>query len=106
MPDHANPGTVNPADQSYPAVQISHLPTEPASSGLVTSTGEGFYPGVVAAPADACEVHGLAIEVNAGSVSHVKAMPPEQAVGTPPVRDVKTNTARPGSGLPANIYIK
>jgi len=105
MSDHANPGTVNPADQSYPAVQTDNAPKEPSSVALTTSTGESFFPGVVASPADQCEVHGLAIEVNAGSVSHVRAMPPTQAVGTPPAKDVNTSGSRPG-GLPINVYIR
>ena len=105
MPDHANPGTVNPADQSYPAVKTDNLPQEPSSAALTTSTGEMFFPGVVAAPADQCEVHGLAIEVNAGSVSHVRAMAPVEAVGTPPAQDVNPSASRPG-GLPINVYIR
>jgi len=105
MPDHANPGTVNPADQSYPAVQTDDAPKEPSSAALTTSTGENFFPGVMTTPAKECSVHGLAIEVNAGSVSHVRAMPPEQAVGTPPAKDVNASSSRPG-GLPINVYIR
>jgi hypothetical protein len=105
MPDHANPGTVNPADQSYPSVGTNNLPQEPSSSALTTSTGENFFPGVTASPADQCEVHGLPIEVHAGSVSHVRAMPPTQAVGTPPAKDVNASGSRPG-GLPINVYIR
>ena len=105
MPDHANPGTVNPADQSYPAVPTGNLPQEPSSAALVTSTGESFFPGVVASQADACEVHGLAIEVHAGSVSHVRAMAPEKVVGTSPAKDVSANTSRPG-GLAIDVFIR
>ena len=48
--NHANPGTTNPADQSYPAVPHTQA---------AKSTGRG-----------------LAANVDAGSVNHAKFMPP------------------------------
>jgi hypothetical protein len=79
--DHANPGTTNPADQSYPAVPHTRV---------AESTGRG-----------------LAANVDAGSANHAKFMSPVEAPATPPAgKLVHAAGGKPGGGLAINVNIK
>ena len=76
MSDHQNPGTTNPADQSYPAVQLPDLPAPPASAAATTSNGEQQRSSYLTTEAVPSIVRGLPVEVNAGDASQVRYQPP------------------------------
>jgi hypothetical protein len=100
-----NPGTINPADQSYaPNLQPSR-PQGPASSSTVNSSGDVQLPAQQASLAACGGPQGLATEVNAGHSSQVKSQPPSIATTYPPARNVQAGTDRPG-GLPVNVMVK
>ena len=102
---HSNPGTTNPADQSYPSVPVSRAISPPASASVVNSDGGIQLPGLKPAWAAQSAVIGLPVEVQAGSVSHVRASEPVVAEVIPSTRTVNGNPSRPG-GLPANVMIR
>lgn len=80
MPDYTNPGTTNPANQSYPAAPPPAAPKAKTPQGL---------------PA----------EVNAGHASQVKTLPVAIAETQPRSKDVHAGANRPG-GLPINVNIR
>ena len=79
--DHANPGTTNPADQSYPAVPHTQV---------AESTGRG-----------------LAANVDAGAANHARHMPPVEAPLAPPAgKLIHSVSGQTGGGLAVNVNIK
>lgn len=105
MSDHCNPGTTNPADQSYPAVVPPAAPQVPASAATKSSTGEIQVPALRASKAAPSTILGLAMEVNAGHASQVHALPIVVAETLPPAKNINADTNRP-SGLPINVNIR
>jgi hypothetical protein len=105
MSTHTNPGTINPADQAYPAVLPPQLPPTPASAAVVNANGELQLPSMLTVWSAPSSVLGLAANVHAGSASQVRAQAPVTADTRPPARDVHPGAGRPG-GLPANVNIR
>ena len=103
--NHKNPGTTNPADQSYPAVVSPSAPRSPASSPTVTSTGDLQLPSNLTTWAAPNRSRGLAANVDAGSASQVRSQPATVAETRPPTRNVLADAGRPG-GLPVNVMIR
>jgi len=100
-----NPGTTNPADQSYaPNLQPSR-PQEPASSSLTNSSGDIQLPAQPSTVATSGGPRGLPVEVNAGSASQVRTQPPTVAETFPPAQNILADGDRPG-GLPVNVMVK
>ncbi len=103
--NHQNPGTTNPADQSYPAVIAPSAPRTPSSASTVNSTGDMQLPSQLTTRAAPSTSRGLAANVDAGSASQVRTQPPTVAETRPPARNITANTSRPG-GLPINVIIR
>jgi hypothetical protein len=79
--DLSNPGSTNPADQSYPAVPHTQV---------AESTGRG-----------------LAANVDAGAANHARFMPPTEAPLAPPAgKLVHSGSNQTGGGLAVNVNIK
>jgi hypothetical protein len=100
-----NPGTTNPADQSYAPNLLPSRPQGPASTSAVNSSGDIQLPAQQASVAASGGPQGLPAEVNAGHSSQVRSQPPTIAATYPPARNVQAGTDRPG-GLPANVMVK
>jgi hypothetical protein len=105
MSDHMNPGTTNPANQSYPAVKSSPAPRAPASASAKSSTGEMQFPALRTTRAAPSPTRGLPAEINAGHASHVRSQPAALAETRPPAKNIDACTNRPG-GLPINVIIR
>lgn len=107
MNNHStNPGTVNPADQSFPAAGISPIP--PATSARAAgnaSNGEIQSPAQGPVWAEPVAGLGLPANVNAGDASQVRQVEASVAETMPPARNVDGGQQRPG-GLPANVCIR
>lgn len=103
---HINPGTTNPADQSYPAAGISSPPAAPgprAANGA--SCGELQLPAIGPTRALPVAGLGLAAEVRAADASQVCQIEVTVVETRPPTREVDTVQRRPG-GLPKNVMIR
>ena len=126
---HSNPGTVNPANQAYPAPPSSS--SSIASAAVVNSNGEyqrgnqhrgnlancGVTSSAPTSPTinangDVCQRLdlslapiaaptglGLPAEVFAGSVSHARSMAPTVAATTPPAVDVHAGSVNHAHNL-------
>lgn len=103
--NHQNPGTTNPADQSYPPTLRPSTPTTPASSSTINSSGDLQLPCQNTAVAPTGGPQGLPAEVNAGHASQIRSQPAVVAETFPPARSVSANTDSPG-GLPKNVNVK
>jgi hypothetical protein len=132
MSDHYNPGSVNPASQSFPAVSPRNTMSGPGTGAVTCSSGDAQVPGLTATVAervggagltttssgeyqfrsekrdvDAVTSHrGLARNVSAGAASQVRA-PAEVVADQLPdlAKQVDACAGRPG-GLPANVMIR
>lgn len=105
--DCANPGTTNPADQSYPAIPSTQAASEPASAALTSSTGEMQLRDLRETPTAEVTGRGLAAEVHAGSASQAVHIPPIQAPAAPPAgRLMHGASGQLKGGLPVNVMIK
>jgi len=102
-----NPGTVNPADQAFPAAGTNAVPaTSPASASTTSSTGELQLPCLPVSRAAPVPGQGLAKNVRAGDASQVKNLPVDVALALPPAKNVTGGGVHPGTGLAANVCIR
>lgn len=100
-----NPGTTNPADQSFATREPPSRPQGPASSSLTNSSGDIQLPSQPSTVAASGGPLGLPVEVNAGNSSQVRTQPPTIAETFPPARNILAGNDRPG-GLPVNVMVK
>jgi len=105
MPDHLNPGTIDPANQAYPAPRQSQAPRAPASAAAKCSTGELQLPALRVSPAAPSSTIGLPAEIHAGHASHVRSQPATIAETSPRAKNIDAGSNRPG-GLPINVIIR
>ena len=104
--NHQNPGTVNPADHSFPsAAALPVAASAPASASVKSSSGELQLPALRTSVAAKVAGKGLTQEVHAGSASQVRQIPVDVAPTSPPAKDYDGGRRRPG-GLPVNVYIR
>lgn len=103
--NHQNPGTTNPADQSFPPNLQPSAPSSPASSSTINSSGDLQLPCQHSTSAPTGGPQGLPTEVNAGHSSQVRSQPAVIAETFPPARSVAAGTDRPG-GLPKNVNVR